>query len=273
MLLLNIEDIRPVVRLANHHRVHAGELWDRRIPDLQLISILSGSFEFIEAHQVLSLQPGDILFIEPNLHHRFSIASHQHEGRIAGVHFELTPEGRWAAGDYRLTIKPDRLTRLEDPSYLQDRFQQMAAVYESYRPYRQELVSAITAEIFLILAAHWQTETLWSANPSERMLSMLTYIRDNLALPLTRRHLAKTFNLSPGYINELFQTELGMAPSAVINRERLARAYQLMDRDGLSVSEAAASVGYQDPFYFSRVFKQVYMIPPSEVASKKHRRS
>ena len=56
-----------------------------------------------------------------------------------------------------------------------------------------------------------------------------------------------------------------MSPSAVINRERAARAYQLIDREGLSVAESALAVGFQDPFYFSRVFKQIYTIPPSQV--------
>ena len=273
MIQLKIEDIRPVVRLSNHHPVGSDEIWDRSIPDLQLISILSGEFDYAESnHSPLRLTAGEILFIEPNIHHRLSLAPQQGQGWIAGVHFEFISDKRWAAGDYRLAIKPDRVTRLEDAPYLQGRFQHMASVYESYRPFRQELVNSIAAEIILILVTFWQTETLWAANPSERMQAMLVYIRDHLVLPLTRQGLAQKFNLSPGYINELFQAELGMTPSAVINRERLARAYQLMDRDGMSVTETAFTVGYQDPFYFSRLFKQLYMIPPSDVASKRQRR-
>ena len=38
---------------------------------------------------------------------------------------------------------------------------------------------------------------------------------------------------------------------------------------GLSVAECALAVGFDDPFYFSRVFKQIYTIPPSQVASHK----
>lgn len=270
---MRIEDIRPVVRIANHHPVGAVEFWDRTIPDLQLISILSGEFDYIEPNQYLiHLIPGDILFIEPNNHHRLSLTRQQVQGWIAGIHFEFIPDGRWAAGDYRLSIKPDRVTRIDEYIYLQERFKRLASVYESYRPYRQELVDSIAAEIILILVAYWQTETMWSANPSDRMQAMLDYIREHLAQPLTRQKLSKIFNLSPGYINELFQAELGMTPSAVINRERLARAYQLMDREGHSVTESALAVGYQDPFYFSRLFKMVYQFPPSAVTSRRHRR-
>jgi len=271
MHVLNIEEMRASVRLANHHPVAANTVWERSIPDLQLICILAGVFEYVESEQpALRLTPGDFLCIEPNIHHRFYLEPSLDEGRIAGMHLELTPTGRWAADDYRLSIKPDRVTRVSDPLYLQERFVHLAAIYESYLPYRKELVNSIATEIVLLLAAHWQSEIERAVQPSERMEAMLDYIREHLALPLTRRSLAESFNLSAGYINQLFKLELGMTPSAVINRERVARAYQLIDREGWSASKAAHAVGFQDPFYFSRVFKQVYTIPPSQLVRRQH---
>jgi AraC-like DNA-binding protein len=269
-IVLNPQDIRANVRIANHHPVTPRNMWDRSIPDPQILCILTGVFEYWQdAPAALSLQPGDILWIEPNVRHRFFLAAGQTAGWIAGMHLEFTPAGRWAAGDYRLAVGPERITRVSEPLYLQERFTRMAAVYESYQPYRKEWVDCIANEIVLILAAHWRNEIQRAAHPSPRMEAILGYIREHLAQPVTRCSLAETFNLSAGCINQLFQAELGMPPTAVINRERVARAYQLLDRDGLSVAEAAAAVGFQDPFYFSRVFKQVYTIPPSQVASRK----
>ena len=272
MELLKVEDIRASVRLANHHLVAANTLWERSIPDLQFICILAGAFEYVEAKlPALRLTPGDFLCIEPNVHHRFYLSPMQAEGRIAGMHLELTPNGRWAANDYRLSITPERVTHVSEAQYLQERFIHLAAVYESYLPYRVELENCIATEIVLVLVAHWQSGAVRAVKPSARIEGMLGFIREHLAQPLTRQSLAETFNLSPGYINQLFKLELGMPPSAVINRERIARAYQLIDRNGLSVTQAAYAVGFQDPFYFSRLFKQVYTIPPSQVASKRHR--
>jgi transcriptional regulator GlxA family with amidase domain len=158
---------------------------------------------------------------------------------------------------------------VENAPYLQERFKRLAGVYESYQPYREQLSETIATEIILVLAAYWGDEIARAARPSQRMETILAFIRGNLSRPLTRQSLAETFNLSAGYINQLFKVELGMSPSAVINRERAARAYQLIDREGMSVSEAALAVGFQDPFYFSRVFKQIYSIPPSQVTSRR----
>jgi AraC-like DNA-binding protein len=272
IMILTPQDIHASVRIANHHPVTPRNLWERSIPDPQLICIIEGVFEYSEdGASPVTLQPGEILWIEPNVQHRFCMDSRQVEGWIAGMHFEFSPAGRWAAGDYRLPVQPERVTRPNDPHYLQERFVRMAAVYESYQPFRKELVDSIANEILLTLMAHWRetSRVARAGRPSPRMEAILSYIRANLAQPISRCSLAATFNLSAGYINQLFQVELGMPPSAVINRERVARAYKLLDRDGLSVGEAASAVGFEDPFYFSRVFKQIYTIPPSQVASKK----
>jgi AraC-like DNA-binding protein len=268
--IIKVEDIRPKVRIANHHPVAARQVWERSIPDPQLLCILDGSFQYQGRDKpALGLAPGDVLFIEPAVSHRFFISPESADGELAGMHLEFTPSGTWAAGDYRLAVSPRQVTRVADGAYLQDRFKRLAAVYESYQPMREALVSAIAAEIVLVLAAYWDAEMERAARPSQRMDTILAYIRENLASPLTRQSLAVAFNLSAGYINQLFKVELGMAPSAVINRERAARAYQLIDREGLSVAEAALAVGFQDPFYFSRVFKQIYSIPPSQITTRR----
>jgi len=267
---LPVENIHARVRIANHHPVPAGKTWERSIPDLQLICFLEGLFEYQPADQpAVQLGPGDLLWIEPGVYHRLALNEASPPGEIAGFHFEFQPSGRWAAGDYRLAIQPERVTRLSDPAYLRERFCHLAVVFDSYRPYRQELVDTLATEIILMLAAHWQNKNERAAHPSPRMEAILAYIRKNLSQSLTRQRLAEEFNLSAGYINQLFKIQLGMSPSAVINRERAARAYQLLDREGLTVAESALAVGFDDPFYFSRVFKQIYTIPPSQVATHK----
>jgi hypothetical protein len=44
----------------------------------------------------------------------------------------------------------------------------------------------------------------------------------------------------------------------------MQHACRLLDETGLSVKEVAAALGYDDPFYFSRIFKSVNRVAPSE---------
>ncbi len=60
----------------------------------------------------------------------------------------------------------------------------------------------------------------------------------------------------------LFKSVTGRSPMDFFTRLRMQRACELL-RDGkLSVKQAAAVLGYQDPYYFSRVFKLVTGIAP-----------
>lgn len=148
-------------------------------------------------------------------------------------------------------------------AYLQERFRRLALLFDGYLPYRDLLVSAIAREILLILASHWRQPAHSEISP--RMQEMIKFIRTNLQRPLSRQVLAQTFALTPAHINLLFRQELGLTPTAVINRERVMTAYRLIHEQGRSVAEAAYAVGFSDPFYFSRVFKSILGIPPSQV--------
>jgi AraC family transcriptional regulator, transcriptional activator for feuABC-ybbA operon len=265
MRLITPAEIQPLVRIANYHAVAPLHCWNnRRIPDLQLILVIAGEFAYTEVNRPpLPVQAGEVLLIEPGQVHTFCHTTPAGTGLISGIHLELTPVGSWLLGDYRLTVTPERITRVGDVAYLHERFRRLATVYNSYTPYRMEQLSAIAREVVLLLAGHWGQPA--TARLSPRMAEMLKFIRTNLAGPLSRQTLAADFNLSPQRINVLFQQELGMSPSAVINRERIMAAYRLIHEQGQSVKEAAYAVGFADQFYFSRVFKAIFGVPPSQV--------
>lgn len=264
MHYLTPAEIEPVVRIANYHAVLPLQNWSQRtIPDLQLILIIAGHFEYVEGDHVVAIQPGEVVWIEPMRRHTFRHVSSEAAGTISGIHLELMTKGSWAAGDYRLQQVPERVTPVKEMPYLHERFRRIAQVYSSYLPQRDLLTSAIAREILLLLVGHWQQPA--TAQLSPRMEAMLAFIRTHLQQPLSRQELAVAFGVSPEHINLIFRRELKMTPSAVINRERVMLAYRLIHEQGKSVKEAAYAVGYQDPFYFSRVFKRTLGIPPSQV--------
>lgn len=261
MRIITPAELQPEVRIANYHRVAPGQSWsNRQIPDLQLILVVTGECLYLEENnQPLTVAAGSVLCIEPGRRHTFCAT--EIEGLISGIHLELVPDGAWAAGDYRLAPAPERVTLVADLAYLHERFQRLATVYNSYWPYRTEQTRVIAGEIVLLLAAQWQKPSGPAFSP--RLAAMIRFIRRNLQGPLSRRELAHTFGISPEHVNALFRKELGMTPSAVINRERVMAAYRLIHEQGCSVKEAAYAVGYSDPLYFSRVFKRLFGIPPS----------
>jgi len=73
--------------------------------------------------------------------------------------------------------------------------------------------------------------------------------------------------ISGTYFRKIFMANFGTNPQSYILKRRLSHAKALLDSgDFTTISELAASVGYTDPLYFSRVFKKKYGESPSKYA-------
>jgi AraC-like DNA-binding protein/DNA-binding CsgD family transcriptional regulator len=92
----------------------------------------------------------------------------------------------------------------------------------------------------------------------------IIYMLRHLNEPLQVATLAAQASISPSHFFALFKRQVGCAPIDYFIRLRMQQACRLLDETALSVKEVAAAVGYDDPFYFSRVFKSVNRVAPSE---------
>ena len=92
----------------------------------------------------------------------------------------------------------------------------------------------------------------------------IAYMMRHLDEPLQVATLAARASISPSHFFVLFKRQTGCAPIDCFIRLRMQHACRLLDETMLSVKEVAATLGYDDPFYFSRIFKSVNHVAPSE---------
>lgn len=264
-LRLSVRDIRPVVAYSNYIEVPKGAVWgERRIPDLELILAVAGAFSYEPRNGVpVRMEAGDLLLIPPNEWHVFRRLDEPAHAVFSCIHAELTSRARWASGRYRFQPEPFRVTRTEGDAAIHDLFRRCSEVYGGYDRYRAELLEAILKEIWIRLAEYWSGGK--EGRTSRRVKAMVTYLRVHLRERVSRRTLANEFGITPEHVNALFRKELGVTPTQFIHRERVLRAYRHLRDDGATVKEAAVRVGFDDPFYFSRVFRRVLMRNPSSV--------
>ncbi len=89
------------------------------------------------------------------------------------------------------------------------------------------------------------------------------YIRVNYMNPITAENVAASVGVSLRYLSRLFKESTGRGVQDYLISTRLGHAKQLLSQ-GLSVSEAAFQSGFNDVFHFSKAFKKVIGISPSE---------
>jgi transcriptional regulator GlxA family with amidase domain len=92
----------------------------------------------------------------------------------------------------------------------------------------------------------------------------ITYMLRHLDESLQVATLAAQANISASHFFALFKRRIGCAPIDCFIRLRMQHACRLLDETVMSVKEVAATLGYDDPFYFSRIFKSVIHVAPSE---------
>jgi len=97
-----------------------------------------------------------------------------------------------------------------------------------------------------------------------RIEQSVAYMTQHLDRPLQVATLAAKASVSPSHFFALFKRRIGLAPMDYFTRLRMERACHLLETTSLSVKEVAAELGYEDPFYFSRVFKSVNQLAPSD---------
>jgi transcriptional regulator GlxA family with amidase domain len=99
---------------------------------------------------------------------------------------------------------------------------------------------------------------------AQKIARSIHFMRQHLDQPLQVATIAASVHVSPSHFFVLFKRWAGCSPIDYFIRLRMRRACQLLDAGSLHVKEVAAALGYEDPFYFSRVFKAVHRVAPSD---------
>lgn len=98
--------------------------------------------------------------------------------------------------------------------------------------------------------------------------SVFDSIEGNITnLNFSVEELAKQVNLSRVSLYKKLLTLTGKTPVDCIRTIRLKRAVQLLEKSQLSIANVAYDVGFNNPTYFSKVFKEAYGMLPSEYVS------
>ncbi|MDO4175011.1 MAG: AraC family transcriptional regulator [Eubacteriales bacterium] len=113
----------------------------------------------------------------------------------------------------------------------------------------------------------WQNRkyTQCSSSNQKAIAAVLMYIEEHLDETLDFNDIARRCSFSPNYFRKLFKDSTGLAPVAYVNRLRIIRAFEYMQKDGMNIKEAAECVGIYDLNYFSRLFKKIMGYVPSKV--------
>jgi len=90
------------------------------------------------------------------------------------------------------------------------------------------------------------------------------YLQENYRQPYSLERLAETFGCKTAYLLRLYRKTTGSTPTQDLIHLRIEKAKRLLlGHPQLEVKQVAVAVGYEDPLYFSRLFKRETGLNPT----------
>lgn len=89
-------------------------------------------------------------------------------------------------------------------------------------------------------------------------------VENDLALDISVKTIADRVYLHPVYLSKMYKSETGESLGDYIIRKRMERAHYLLKHTNKKIYEITAELGYQNPQYFSKMFKKHYGMTPNE---------
>ncbi len=119
------------------------------------------------------------------------------------------------------------------------------------------------------LFKHVLTGSRLAPQTSILIKSCIAYLQHYYASNLTLPEVAAKLGISKRHLTRIMLQELGMSPWEYLNRYRLKKARELLRNTPESISTIATQVGFDDPAYFSRIFRQHTGCSPSMYRDQK----
>ena len=92
----------------------------------------------------------------------------------------------------------------------------------------------------------------------------IQYVNEHLAEDISISDVAKHIHYSESYFGFAFKKKYNVSVAQYIREARLAKAKDLLSNTSFSIARVASCVGFDDPNYFSVLFKKAFGVSPTE---------
>ncbi len=239
---------------------------DARVnPDYELMIGARGTlFLTFEEGKKVTLQPGEMLLIEPN--RPFCGARDSESVSFYWLHFAAEDLSKKATTNLQGWQLPfyTRDLLLDNELVL---LQQMQLIKQANYPDRR-LLDAYCYTLLLSISEKFKNRDQATNDKHFLIDYVKQFLRLNYQQPLTVAQIANYFGYNKAYLSNLFSKEAGLTLSQYLNGIRLEAARQQLLTTNDPIQMIAFENGFTDEKYFSRLFSRRYSLAPRTYRKK-----
>uniref|UniRef100_UPI0032181006 AraC family transcriptional regulator n=1 Tax=uncultured Draconibacterium sp. TaxID=1573823 RepID=UPI0032181006 len=160
-----------------------------------------------------------------------------------------------------IDIPPSKDARIEERLML---FEEMLQNAEDYFDAGKVVYANICLKQFLTSVKHLSAyRSIKKGLEDDLLKRVITFMKNNLHKSIRISELAESCNCSSSNIYKLFKQNLDSAPQDFFIHLKIERARKYLSQTNLKVKEIGAKLGYDDPYYFSRIFTKHVGLSPA----------
>lgn len=187
------------------------------------------------------------------------------------VHFSyadvLFMDNKWDIRNETLMLPLYPMQELKDCYQINDIFKKLVDSWNEKLPGYELITKALLQQLIFEIYRNNKKET-HNYSVSLKIEKTIKYMHENVNRKLTLTELSDMVQLSPAYLSRAFKENTGYSVISFFNKLKVDTAKELIIDGNKKVKEIAQEVGFSDEFYFSRIFKKIEGVSPSEFYSK-----
>lgn len=255
---LYLTDIGYFPKAANHFRIRP-----KGCDEFILIYCVDGRGTITSEDKAFEVQPNTFFIIGKNKKHNYR-ANRNDPWSIYWIHFS----GRQAHYLYD-RFKTHNSGRAIFIPFNRNRVSEFEYILELLKLGYTDQVFEYSSMLLHKLLGSFIYYSLKSTNIPEISREDLVnrikqYLNDNIYQSLTLNKIENEFNKSSSTLFTVFKERTGYSIMYFFSLIKVQKACELLNLTGLSIKEISYKLDFQDPLYFSRVFKKIMGVPPSE---------
>ena len=230
--------------------------------DYQLLYIVSGKGHFYFHGEDRVVYAGRMVLIQPRQEQRYEYFG-EDKPEVYWVHF--------TGSDVKNILRSYNIP-MDDPifysgasstySYL---FKEMIHELQTCKTGYEDLLAMYLRQIFLLVQRTRQEERpTVSTYIQEEMEFARRYFNEHYNEPISIQEYAESRNMSVCYFQRNFKQIVKHTPMQYLLTIRVNNAASLLETTDYSMAEIAAIIGYEDPLYFSRLFRKIKGVSPRD---------
>lgn len=238
---------------------------------VELSIVTSGQINYNIEGENYVLKKGDVMVFNPGVHHQTIIDNHTtctelHIG-IGNLNIDCTSPNYMKSLNWPPIVNIQKYkSEFEECCKEIEKEQRLRHLGHSF------ILKALVMQLIILLYREMDEcssppslQASQFANRDKKVIvqSLIDYMTSYYMEDISLDNISKNMYLSPVYISKIFKEETGTSPINYLIQIRLEKAKHILEKNNMPINLVAKAVGYEDAYYFSKLFKKYYGMAPS----------